>query len=82
MSTISGQSLSSVTNDLGIGKSTLKRCRRMSAEHNLLSGPHEDIGLERARGRKENALLRQERDLLKKPRSSSFGRQNDAVCMH
>ena len=38
--------------------------------------------LERARGSKENALLRQERDLLKKPRPSSLGRQGDAVCMH
>ena len=66
ISTMSGQSISSVANDLGIGKSTLKRWRQMIAEHDLLSGPHEDMSLELARLRKENELLRQERDLLKK----------------
>ena len=54
----------------------------MRAEQNLLSGPHEDMRLELARGRKANALLQQERDLLKKRRPSSFGRQNDEVRMH
>ena len=69
--------------DLGIGTSTRKRWRQMRAEHDLLSGPHEDMRLERARrGRKENALQRQEGDLLKKPRLSSFGRQDDEVWMH
>lgn len=64
--TTSGRSVPSVANDLGIGKSTLKRWRQMIAEQDLLSGPHEDMGLELVRLRKENELLRQERDLLKK----------------
>ena len=66
ISTTRGQSLASVASDLGIGTSTRKRLRQMCAEHDLLSGPHEDMRLERARERKENALLRQKRDLLKK----------------
>ncbi|WP_370530701.1 IS3 family transposase [Brucella abortus] len=39
---------------------------RNFAEKDLLSGPHEDMDQELARLRKENELLRQERDLLKK----------------
>ncbi|NKW80312.1 IS3 family transposase [Ochrobactrum pecoris] len=64
--TTSGRSISSVAEDLGIGKSTLDRWRRNFAENDLLSGPHEDMSQELARLRKENELLRQERDLLKK----------------
>ena len=64
--TTSGRSLSSVASDLGIGQSTLKRWRQTIAEQDLLSGPHEEMSLELARLRKENELLRQERDLLKK----------------
>lgn len=64
--TTSGRSISSVAEDLGIGKSTLDRWRRNFAEKDLLSGPHEDMNQELARLRKENELLRQERDLLKK----------------
>ena len=66
ISTMRGQSISSVASDLGSSKSTRKRWRQTIAEQDLLSGPHEDMRLERARGRKENALLCQERDLLKK----------------
>ena len=66
MSTTRGQRISSVASNLGIGKSTLKRWRQMIAEQDLLSAPHEDMSLERARLRQENEFLRQERDLLKK----------------
>lgn len=61
----SGRGISVVAADLGIGKSTLDRWRRMLEEQDLLSGPHEDMNKELARLRKENELLRQERDLLK-----------------
>ena len=37
----------------------------MIAEQDLLSGPHQDMSLKLARLRKENELLRQQRDLLK-----------------
>lgn len=62
----SGRSVRVVADELGIGKSTLERWRRVFRDENLLSGPHEDMGLELARLRKENEILRQERDLLKK----------------
>ncbi len=46
--------------------------QREFAEKVLLSDPHEDINLELARLRKENELLRQEHELLKKRRPSSL----------
>ena len=64
--TTSGRSISLVATDLGIGKSTLDRWRREFVEKDLLSGPHKDLNFELARLRKENELLRQERELLKK----------------
>lgn len=68
--TTSGRSISSVADDLGTGKSTLDRWRRNFVEKDLLSGPHEDMSQELARLRKENELLRQERDLLKNRQGS------------
>lgn len=62
----SGRTIKQVADDLGIGLSTLTRWRRKHIEADLLSGPHDDVGKELARLRKENELLRQERDLLKK----------------
>jgi transposase len=50
--TTSGRSISSVADDLGIGKSTLDRWRRNISEKDLLSGPHEDMNQELARLRK------------------------------
>jgi transposase len=54
-----------VADDLGIGLSTLTRWKRKYHEADLLAGPHDDVEKELARLRKENKLLRQERDLLK-----------------
>jgi len=62
----SGRTIGQVANDLGIGLSTLTRWKRKFYEADLLSGPHDDVEKELARLRKENELLRQERDLLKK----------------
>ena len=62
----SGRTINQIADDLGIGRSTLARWIRDYREADLLSGPHDDVGLELARLRKENELLRQERDLLKK----------------
>ena len=55
-----------VADDLGIGLSTLTRWKRLHHESELLAGPHDDVEQELARLRRENELLRQERDLLKK----------------
>ena len=62
----SGRTIAQVADDLGIGLSTLTRWKRRYREADLLAGLHEDTAKELARLRKENELLRQERDLLKK----------------
>jgi len=62
----SGLTIRQVANDLGIGLSTLTRWKRVYRDAELLSGPHDDVEMELARLRKENEVLRQERDLLKK----------------
>ena len=62
----SGRTIAQVADDLGLGLSTLTRWKRRYRDADLLGGPHEDTSKELARLRKENELLRQERDLLKK----------------
>jgi transposase len=58
--------LAEVAADLGIGKSTLGRWKSEQQEAELLAGPHDDMAMELKRLKKENELLRQERDILKK----------------
>ena len=60
----SGRTVNRIADGFDIGRSTLTRWIRDYREADLLSGPHDDVGLELARPRKENELLRQERDLL------------------
>jgi transposase len=55
-----------VAAELGVGASTLGKWVAAAKEADLLSGPHSDTAKELARLRKENEILRQERDLLKK----------------
>ena len=62
----SGRTVAQIADDLGVGRSTLTRWKRQYREAELLSGPHDDAEMELARLRRENELLRQERDLLKK----------------
>ena len=64
--TTSGRTIGEVAADLGVGKSTLTHWRRRFQEAELLSGPHPVMEKELARLRRENEVLRQERDLLKK----------------
>ena len=61
----SGRTVGQVADDLGIGKSTLTRWQRVFRDADLLSGPYDDVDKELRRLRKENELLRQERDILK-----------------
>ena len=61
----SGRTISQVAADIGLGLSTLTRWKRKYQEADLLSGPQDDVEKELARLRKENKLLREERDLLK-----------------
>jgi transposase len=62
----SGRTIAQVAEDLGLGLSTLTRWKRQYREADLLAGPHEDTARELARLRKENELLRQEREILKR----------------
>lgn len=62
----SGLPLRAVAEDLGVGLSILGKWVGTEREADLLAGPHPDVGKELARLRKENEILRQERDLLKK----------------
>ena len=62
----SGRTVAQVADDLGVGLSSLTRWKRMYREADLLSGPHEDAAQEIARLRKENEILRQEREILKR----------------
>jgi transposase len=62
----SGRTIAQVAKDLGLGLSTLTRWKRQYREADLLAGPHEDTAKELARLRKENEVLRQEREILKR----------------
>jgi transposase len=61
-----GRTTAQVASDLGIGESTLGKWKRRFERAELMSGPHDDVHKELARLRRENDLLRAERDLLKK----------------
>lgn len=62
----SGRTVRQIADDLGIGLSTLARWKQLYEEVDPLSGPYDDHAKEINRLRKENQLLRAERDLLKK----------------
>jgi len=62
----SGLSLKQVADDLGIGLSTLSKWVAARKHDELMTGSHDDKDLELARLRKENRILREERDILKK----------------
>ena len=62
----SGRTMKAVADDLGIGMSSLGKWKRTLQRAELMAGPHEDVTKELARLRRENELLRAERDLLKK----------------
>ena len=62
----SGRTIKPVADDLGIGTSSLGKWKRDLDRAELMAGPHEDVEMELLRLRRENDLLRAERDLLKK----------------
>jgi transposase len=65
----SGRTRRQIADDLGIGLSTLARWARESRDHGEGSpdaSNNEDIVAELKRLRRENDVLRQERDILKK----------------
>jgi transposase len=64
--TTSGRTIKAVADDLGVGLSSLGKWKRQLDRVDLMAGPHVDVLKELARLRRENELLRAERDLLKK----------------
>jgi transposase len=63
---VSGRTIEQVAADLGVGRSSLSKWKSRFKEAELMAGPHDDMHKELARLRRENELLRAERDLLKK----------------
>ena len=74
----SGRTTEQVADDLGISRSTLTKWKSKLAEAELMAGPHDDVHKELARLRRENELLRAERDLLKK-RPPSLARRRSRL---
>lgn len=62
----SGLPRQQIADDLGIGLSTLGKWVASHKHTELMAGPHDDKDKELARLRKENRILREERDILKK----------------
>ncbi len=62
----SGLTRKQLSTDLGIGFSTLNKWVQQDRHKDLMSGPHEDQDKELSRLRKENRILREEREILKK----------------
>lgn len=62
----SGRTIRQIAGDLDLGFSTLNRWRREQRDAEPVTTPNLDVNKELARLRKENEILRQERDLLKK----------------
>ena len=66
IATTSGLTRPQIASDLGVGVSTLNKWVQKYQHDDLLSGPSEDVEQENTRLRKENHLLREEREVLKK----------------
>jgi transposase len=62
----SGRTIREIASDLNLGLSTLNRWKREHRDAQPVTTPNPDTTKELARLRKENEILRQERDLLKK----------------
>ena len=61
----SDRTIVQVAEDLGVGRSSLSKWKTQFGREELMAGPHDDVHKELARLRRENTLLRAERDLLK-----------------
>jgi transposase len=75
----SGRSRRQVAEDRGIGLSTLRHWMDRHRDQRLdepAARPQEDTAAELKRLRRENEVLRQERDILKRATAGSSGRRN------
>lgn len=78
----SGRTRREIADDLGIGLSTLTRWLSKERDASEPSEATVDLHAELKRLRRENVVLKQERDILKKPRPSSRGREIGEVRLH
>ena len=80
----SGRTQREIAGDLGIGLSTLVRWIGRSRDRRAVdpSAAASDVTAELKRLRRENEILRQERDILKKATAFSPGREVDEVRAH
>src|SRR5215217_4291615 len=80
----SGRTQREIAGDLGIGLSTLVRWIGRSRDRRAVdpAAAESDVTAELKRLRRENEILRQERDILKKATAFSSGREVDEVCAH
>ena len=62
----SGLTRKQIAADLGVGFSTLSKWVQQDRDKGLMTGPHDDQEKEIIRLRKENRILREEREILKK----------------
>ncbi len=75
----SGLTRKEVATDLGIGMPTLNKWVAQHKHDDLMSGPHDDVHKELARLRKENRILKEEREILKR---SSLPAKSDEISVH
>lgn len=78
----SGRTQREIAEDLGIGLSTLTWWLSQERDASEPSEATVDLHAELKRLRRENAVLKQERDILKKPRPSSRWREIGEVRLH
>ena len=78
----SGRTRREIAEDLGIGLSTLTRWLGQERDPGEPSEAPVDLLAELKRLRRENAVLKQERDILRKPRPSSRKREIDDRRLH
>ena len=81
----SGRTRRETADNLGVGLSTLTRWIARSRDREIDfpdKGRAEDAAVELKRLRRENAVLRQERDILKKAAAFSPGREVDELQAH
>jgi transposase len=72
----SGLPRKQISTDLGVGFSTLNKWMQQSRDEDPLQGPQVDQEKELSRLRKENRILREEREILKKAAVHSIGHRN------
>jgi transposase len=81
IATSSGLSRPRGASDLGVGLSTLNKLLQKHQHDDLMSGPHQEVGKENKRLRKEVRLLRAEREVLQTAPSSLQAKTGE-VCVH